>query len=328
MRLSSRSSYSGFAPYVPVAVRQAKAAREIAALRKKGRDIRPVVLAGRTIASTFWGKAWCTHLESYSDYANRLPRGRAYVRNGSVVDLQLAPGEVTALVQGSSMYTVRITIAPVERARWDRIVSACSGGIASIVELLQGRLSDAVMAILTARDTGLFPQPRQIKLACSCPDRATMCKHVAATLYGVGARLDREPELLFRLRGADPTALVATVAKGAVVKGRAVVAKERILEDADLGSVFGIELDDAPSSTGPAPSAKRATQGKVVASKRSKRPAAPEKAAASAKRTSPSASKAPAKRARKAPSKPETAKARTLRGAHLATAVDRAARKR
>ncbi len=249
MRRSSRStsSYHGFAPYVPVAARKADAARKVTSLRAKGRDIRPVALAGRAIAATFWGKAWCANLESYSDYANRLPRGRSYLRSGCVVDLQIAPGEVTALVQGSSLYEVRVVIEPVEAARWDGIVRACAGGVASVVELLRGRLSDAVMTVLTTRDTGLFPAPKGIRLACSCPDSATMCKHLAATLYGVGARLDEEPALLFRLRGADPEALVATAARGAVTQGRERVAKDRILAGADLASVFGIEIDDAPA---------------------------------------------------------------------------------
>jgi uncharacterized Zn finger protein len=282
MRRSSRSSfdtYYGFAPYVPVAARKADAARKVTALRAKGRDIRPVVLSGQRIAATFWGKAWCAHLESYSDYSNRLPRGRTYVRSGCVVDLQVAPGEVTALVQGSSLYEVRVTIEPVEPARWERIVRACAGGVASVVELLRGKLSDAVMTVLTTRETGLFPAPKSIRLACSCPDSATMCKHVAATLYGVGARLDEEPELLFRLRGTDPQALVATAARGAVTQGRELVAKDRILAGADLESVFGIELDDTPPprrattpKTGkPAPTA-------VVAGRPAKKPR-PEEAA-------------------------------------------------
>ena len=107
--------YYGFRPYVSVAARRAQAARELAKLQKKGRKISPVAIEGRKIARTFWGEAWCDNLERYSDYANRLPRGRTYVRNGSVVDLQVGPGRVTALVSGSTMYDVKVTVGPVPR---------------------------------------------------------------------------------------------------------------------------------------------------------------------------------------------------------------------
>src|SRR5512137_2481433 len=100
-------------PYVSMAERRARAAAEMAKLKKKGHQVAPVVLAGRTIASTFWGKAWCDNLEGYGDYENRLPRGRTYVRNGSVVDLQIAEAEITARVSGSSLYKVKVDIVPV-----------------------------------------------------------------------------------------------------------------------------------------------------------------------------------------------------------------------
>jgi len=113
-------SYYGFRPYVPVAKRRAIAARELEKLRKKGRKISPVVLEGRTIARTFWGKAWCENLERYSDFENRLPRGRTYVRNGSVVDLQIERGQVRATVSGSELYTVRIDIDTIPKAQCAR----------------------------------------------------------------------------------------------------------------------------------------------------------------------------------------------------------------
>src|SRR5687768_2102411 len=97
-----------FKPYVSVAQRRAKAAREAAKLQKKGQQSAPILIEGRCISTTFWGKAWCENLESYSDFDNRLPRGRTYVRNGSVVDLKINPGEVIALVSGSSLYRIKI----------------------------------------------------------------------------------------------------------------------------------------------------------------------------------------------------------------------------
>src|SRR5271165_2648939 len=159
-----------FRPYVPVAKRRAQAAREVEKRRKKGQAVSPVVIEGRTIAHTFWGKAWCDNLESYSDYENRLPRGRTYVRNGSVVDLQIQPGKITALVSGSELYKVAITIAPLPDKAWRDIKVRCAGQIGSFVELLAGRLSKNVIAIVTAHGDGLFPKPSELKMTCSCPD--------------------------------------------------------------------------------------------------------------------------------------------------------------
>ncbi|MDD4889863.1 MAG: SWIM zinc finger family protein [Phycisphaerae bacterium] len=237
----------GFRPYVPVARRRANAARAMAKLAKKGQTINPVKIDGRQIARTFWGQAWCDNLESYSDYENRLPRGRTYVRNGSVVDLQVHPGKVTARVSGSELYTITIKIKPLNKNQWQAISTKCAGQIASVVELLQGRLSQGVMEIITHRDAGLFPKPAEISLDCSCPDWADMCKHVAAALYGVGARLDEKPELLFTLRQVDHFELIEQAASGKALAPAAASGKKTIAEG-DLAEVFGIELDSATPS--------------------------------------------------------------------------------
>src|SRR2546427_311425 len=204
----------GYRPYVRSAERQTKAARELTRLAKKGHRASPVVVEGRAIATTFWGKAWCDNLERYSDFSNRLPRGRTYVRNGSVVDLQIAPGDVAARVSGSMLYKVAVKVAAVPEARWTSICKDCAGAIDSLVELLQGRFSKGVMERICREKSGLFPAPAEIEFSCSCPDWASMCKHVAAVLYGVGARLDERPELLFKLRKGDGNALIARAGKG------------------------------------------------------------------------------------------------------------------
>jgi len=255
--------YGGWAPYVSVAEKRRRAQAKIAGLRKKGKNLSPVSTSGRAIANTFWGIAWCENLESYSDYSNRLPRGRSYIRNGYVIDLQIAEGKVTALVQGSSLYTVEIKIRPVEAEKWRAIVAECSGKIDSLVELIQGRLSTAVMSAMTNQKSGLFPVPKQISLKCSCPDWASMCKHVAAALYGVGARLDEKPELLFLLRKADHLDLIA----GAKVpRTKAGSARAKVIEEASLSDVFGIELDsrDAPAKRAPTPDKRRGIRGKTA----------------------------------------------------------------
>src|SRR5438477_9076814 len=138
--------YYQWKPYVPVAERRRQAQDKIAKLRKKGHPVSPVLIEGRTIAKTFWGKAWCDNLERYSDYHNRLPRGRTYVRNGSVLDLQIESGTVTAVVSGSRIYRVSVNVTAIPNPRWSAICTDCAGTIDSVVELLQGRLSKAVMA--------------------------------------------------------------------------------------------------------------------------------------------------------------------------------------
>ena len=243
-------SYYGFRPYVPVAKRRAIAARELEKLRKKGRKISPVVLEGRTIARTFWGKAWCENLERYSDFENRLPRGRTYVRNGSVVDLQIERGQVRAMVSGSELYTVRIDIDTIPKAHWEAICRDCLGSVTSLVELLQGKISKNVMERVCREGDGLFPSPREIKMRCSCPDWADMCKHASAVLYGVGARFDAAPDFLFALRGVDRSELIAGAGRSLPIR-QTQVAAERIIADDDVAALFGIEMEAAPSQSGP-----------------------------------------------------------------------------
>ncbi len=245
-----------FRPYVPVAARRFRAAREMERLRKKGHAVSPVVLVGRAIARSFWGQSWCRNLERYSDYSNRLPRGRTYVRNGSVVDLQIARGEAVARVSGSSLYTVRVEVAAVPRGRWTALCRSCAGGIDSLVELLQGRLSKGVMERICAPKTGLFPSPAEIRFSCSCPDWAAMCKHVAAVLYGVGARLDARPELLFELRGVDGGELIARAGKDLSL-ARKGPAAGRALAQEGLSELFGIDLAEAPTASTAKPRRKR-----------------------------------------------------------------------
>jgi len=219
------------------------AARESQRLAKGGEQLSPVLIEGRTIASSFWGKAWCDHLESYRDFENRLPRGRSYVRHRAVIDLKISPGLIAARVCGSEVYSVRVAIKPLPQADWSRLRTQCAGQVGSLIELLEGRLSEAVMRVITQRDNGLFPKPAEIQMNCSCPDSATMCKHVAAVLYGVGARLDQQPELLFALRNTNHADLIAQATDFEVPRkgsGRKTIAEEA------LGSIFGIELDTSP----------------------------------------------------------------------------------
>ena len=231
--------YGEFPRYVSVAERREKALKQARKLEKRGRVLEPVSLGGQRIASSFWGKAWCKNLESYMDFSNRLPRGRTYVRSGAVVDLRIGAGQIDALVAGSSLYEVSVRIEKLLRKRWGALIKKCAGHIDSVVGLLQGKLSETVLEALVDPRAGLFPAPKEIDFTCSCPDAASMCKHIAAVLYGVGARLDQKPELFFTLRSVEMEELVT---KSAV--RRAPRAKDAIRADS-LEGIFGIELDRA-----------------------------------------------------------------------------------
>src|SRR3954470_15299561 len=251
----------GWRPYVSVAERRRQTMQEMAKLRKKGQTVSPVVIEGRTIVKTFWGKSWCENLERYSDFANRLPRGRTYVRNGSVIDLQIGPGEIQALVSGTDIYKVKVRVTPVAKARWESICKDCAGAIDSLIELLQGRFSKGVMERVCQRKTGLFPSPNEIQLSCSCPDWADMCKHVAAVLYGIGARLDQQPDLLFRLHDVDEKELIAGAGQALPLAKKAPAAK-KVLGGEDLSALFG--LDMVPDASPAKPKRRKAEASKMA----------------------------------------------------------------
>jgi uncharacterized Zn finger protein len=260
---ADRDNY-GWAPYVTVAERRAEAAKALDKLKKKGLKVQPIELAGRKIAGSFWGKGWCDHMESFSDYANRLPRGRTYVRNGSVCHLEIHGGRIQAMVSGSQMYNVVITIAPLTKTKWEAVKRSCTGRIGSLIDLLRGKLDQAVMEVVADRRDGLFPLPGEMKFDCDCPDWAGMCKHVAAVLYGVGARLDQAPEMLFLLRGVNHEELVEVSA--AVTEAAKAGSSRRRISAAGVADVFGIDmaepeeqLQEKPAGPAKAPARKKSS---------------------------------------------------------------------
>jgi uncharacterized Zn finger protein len=286
----------GWKPYVPVAVRRARSLKKMEKLRKKGLCIQPVEIQGRKIARSFWGRAWCEHLEKFSDFENRLPRGRTYVRNGSVCHLEIAEGAVKAMVSGSELYHVEIEIKKLPAKKWRQVKDRCAGRIGSFLELLQGRLSESVMSVVTDRDEGLFPNPGEINLRCSCPDWAVMCKHVAAVLYGVGARLDEKPELLFVLRGVDYEELITVDADAPAISTLSSADGARHIAESDLSEVFGIEMTDGETAPFKPARKKSVSPGKKKANK-SKAPAPKKKAGAPGKRKQePKAARGPVKK--------------------------------
>jgi uncharacterized Zn finger protein len=234
--------YRQWAPYVSVTQRRAEAAREIKKLGKIGRELKPVRIESRTIAKSFWGASWCENLERYADWSNRMPRGRTYARNGSILDLQIESGEITALVSGSSLYKVEIKIGKVAEGRWKQIREECARQVTSLIDLMRGRLPEGVLKRLSDRKTGLFPEPKELKVKCSCPDYAYMCKHAAAVLYGVGHRLDDHPELFFTMRCVDQSELVSDAITTQKDDDTLGIEGEAAFDSEELESIFGIDL--------------------------------------------------------------------------------------
>jgi len=249
--MSYWNRYSGYPEYVSVAAKKAKAAKMLKQLQKKMPGLKPVVLAGNALARTWWGKSWNQNLERYADYSNRIGRGRSYVRHGAVLDLRIAAGQVTALVQGSSSkpYEVKISIKAIGKPQWAAIKRQCDGQLKSLQDLLAGKFPRELSEIFLSEGKGLFPSPKEIAFYCSCPDWASMCKHVAATLYGIGARLDEDPSLFFTLRGVRTDDLVAEAIedKTAELLKKAARKSAKVVDEADLSSLFGIDLDTPPA---------------------------------------------------------------------------------
>lgn len=266
---------NGFPEYVPVAEKRAKNQQSLTKLQKKNPNLNPIIINGSKIAKTWWGKAWNDNLERYSDYANRIGRGRSYVRYGAVLDLQITAGEISALVQGSRAkpYEVTITIKPLAKDVWGNMINTCEGQLDSLQELLAGKFPKKLAEVFTTQGQGLFPSPKEIALDCTCPDWATMCKHVAAVLYGVGARFDDDPALFFVLREVNVDDLIskALAQKSQKLLQKTAGKSSRIIDDIDVAVMFGIDVAAGPeNSAKKSPPQKTLGKGKTVKSKTKK----------------------------------------------------------
>ncbi len=211
--------------------------------RKKGIIYSPVIVEGRKICTSWWGISWCQNLERYADYASRIDRGKRYVRNGSVIDLQISRGKVTARVQGTrkAPYKVEIRISPLSEEKCQVIMNRCGRKLESLDALLSGDFPED-MKDLFFEEGGLFPTPAEISLNCSCPDWALMCKHVAAVLYGIGTRFDHDPLLFFELRGLDVNQFIDVTLKNRVNERLENVDNRtsRMMDSEDLSAIFGV----------------------------------------------------------------------------------------
>ncbi len=224
---------------------KAKIERDLNRRRQRGEALEPLAApSGKTkLSQTFWGQAWGRHLATYEEYAMRLPRGRSYLRQGHVYGLKIEPGLASAVVTGAEVYETRIHITPLSATRWASIVEACSGKVGSMMDLLAGKLGEDLLRVFADPEEGLFPSPREIRFDCTCPDYADMCKHAAAVLYGVGLRLDAEPQLLFTLRKVHQEDLLADAQRDALNQLHS-EANATTLEGTDLSALFGIDLAD------------------------------------------------------------------------------------
>jgi uncharacterized Zn finger protein len=265
----------GFPKYVSVAEKRLQAQKSLESLKKKNPNIHPITIDGTKIVNTWWGKAWNDNLERYSDYANRIGRGRSYLRHGAVLDLQITSGEICALVQGSSSkpYKIKILIKPIANDVWEKLTKVCEGKLDSLQELIAGKFPKALADLFTAQGEGLFPAPHEIVLDCNCPDWAEMCKHVAAALYGVGVRLDNDPTLFFVLRKINIDELIskAIIQKSQTLLKKSKTKSSRVIEDADISAMFGIEMETEPLKPVNKPIAKKITRKKKVAKTRTKK---------------------------------------------------------
>lgn len=330
------SWYRGYAPYVPVHQRLARGKSAAAKRLKKGESLQPLMMSGTKIATTFWGKSWCTHLEKYSDYANRLPRGRTYARNGSVADLRITRGQITAMVCGSSLYDITIKIKPLADTDWKAICRDCSTSIHSLLDLMRGKLGDDAIRRMTDPKRGMFPASSEIKMRCNCPDGASLCKHLAATLYGVGNRLDAAPELLFLLRGVDQNELISQAMAAENATSAMGFDADSELAGEDLGAMFGIEMAAPAQTPIAARKSRKPTKKKVAKTAVNKKTSVEKlpKAKAKAVRKKSATKKATTKKAAKKKStrpKQVTTQAATIKKGKLAAkpaAKDRSAPKR
>jgi uncharacterized Zn finger protein len=250
----------------------------------KGKPAQPVVGKRGTVATTFWGKAWVSHIRSIGEFESRLDRGRAIAGNGTLLHMEIEEGVVRAYVAGSELYSIGVKIQPLKPKRWEQIKSACAGNLGSMVELLQGKFSDEVMRVLIDPKTGMFPSDNDFDLDCSCPDWTRLCKHLAGVLFAVGAKLDQQPELLFTLRGVNPIDLIQV----SPVVAKSTSDTSDVLDQSALSDVFGVDfagVDVAPKAADKGTSAsKRPGSSKKAGSKKAGSSKAGKKAAKRASR--------------------------------------------
>jgi uncharacterized Zn finger protein len=222
---------------------QERVQRDISKRRARGEPLEPLgaPTGSKKLSQSFWGQAWCRHLESYQHYEGRMPAGRSALRQGKVMDLTITPGSLSAVVADNELFDVLIHIRSLDADRWRQIVQAAQGQVGSLLDLLTGKLGEGLLKMLSDPEQGLFPQPGEIRFDCSCTDDADLCKHASAVLYGVGVLLDNRPDLLFTLRDVDQADLLSTAS---ATSAASLDQTNSELKDTDLSALFGIDLTE------------------------------------------------------------------------------------
>lgn len=223
-----------------------QAERSVKAAKKKGQKMEPAIpVTGEDeeICQSWWGRAWCSNLMRYADFASRLERGRRYIRTGTVVDLKIRKGRVEARVQGTRKipYKVDIRISPFSEEKCQAVMAKCGRKIENMEDLVAGTFPEDLKDLFT-EEGGFFPTPAEISCICSCPDWAIMCKHVAAAMYGIGLRLDENPFYFFEMRGIDINRFLDVTVDNKVesMLENADTVTERMLDTGKLDAIFGI----------------------------------------------------------------------------------------
>lgn len=204
-----------------------------AQLTAEGTELHPVGASSRKLAEHFWGSAWMRHLALCEAGGLCLSPGRTLLRHGCVLDLEIAPCSIRALVSAQELYEVALTLEPLDEEKRLALRTACAGNVGSLVALLEGQANDDLLHTLCDPENGLLPAPEDWHMSCTCPDWAEPCPHAAAAIYAAGVLIDRDPSLLFVLRALDPSALIAPPA----------VDTDAFLDPADLGQTFGIDIE-------------------------------------------------------------------------------------
>ncbi|WP_294374419.1 hypothetical protein [uncultured Clostridium sp.] len=237
-------SFYRYYQYETTEDKKEKAEKSLKKLRKKNPNISPVIIKGNKIAQSWWGSAWNKNLEKYADLKNRMGRGKNYVKNGLVLDLQIKTGEIDGIVQGSgsNYYEVNIKIDKLKKSKWKNIMEFCNHKIDTLETLIEGKFPKEFQEIFNKSEYGLFPHPKEIHFKCNCPDSARVCKHVAAVLYGTGARIDEDPLLFFKLRDVDFQDLLKKSIEekmNSMLKNAGKKSK-RVIDDNEIEDLFGL----------------------------------------------------------------------------------------
>lgn len=247
-------SNGGFGPYISKAEKIERAEKvKIKLMKKKGVILEPIALESQVIARTWWGKSWNNNLERYADFQYRLGRGRSYVRCGSVIDLKIIANEINALVMGSdsSPYTIKVKIDKLDNKSQSSLMEKSRTSLDSMHSLLAGEFPMDLKDEFFKQGTGIFPTPKELHFNCSCPDVAKMCKHVAAAMYGVSARLDQKPELFFLLRGVNIDDFVNTLIEKErekiLTRAKTKSSRSIVADTDEISELFGIDVDDNSS---------------------------------------------------------------------------------